>query len=139
MIRDFDNLLAYLDARRRTPFAWGTRANDCVSFAGGAVEALTGDDVLGRCGHTWSTARGAARVLHQVGGVAGAADLMLPRLLAPAFALRGDVGLVELDGRPCLVVFEGELLVGPGEAGRVYLPRPLALAAWSATPLEARP
>lgn len=128
MIRNHSALVAYLDARVRTGFAWW--AQDCVTLAARAAQAQTGVNYLRRIGRRWSTAAGAARVLHELGGLETATDAMLRRIPPPR-AHRGDVGLVELDGRPCLVVIEGELLVGPGLAGLVRLPRRLLKTAWS--------
>lgn len=132
MMRNHTAWVAFLEARATVPFAWGRRANDCISFAGQAVHALTGDDVLARCGHDWATRRGALRVLAAVGGRAAAADLMLTRLKSPGLAQRGDVGLVETEAFRALVVVEGHTLVGPGVSGLVRLPRSAMSLAWSA-------
>lgn len=131
MLRDYDALVAFLDTHARTPFAWWDF--DCVTCAAQGVEAQTGVDpltpVLPR---RWRTARGAARALHLVGGLAAAVDLALPRV-AVGSAMRGDVGLVErLNGRQSLVLVEGDLVVGPGFDGLVRLPRAAVLVAWSA-------
>ena len=56
-------LADYVEARRRTPFAWGE--HDCMSFGIGAIEAITGTIVWPV---TWSTAIEAARVLEEAGG-----------------------------------------------------------------------
>lgn len=130
--RDFGAWVAFIESRQAMPHAWGKRANDCISFAALAVQALTGDDVLARCGHDWAGRRGALRVLAKVGGRAAAADLMLTRLPSPAFAHRGDVGLVETPAFASLVVVEGQLLVAPGASGLVRLPRSAMSIAWSA-------
>lgn len=131
-MRDYEALIAYLDARVRTPFAWGSAAHDCVSFAAGAVEALTGNNPLAKAGRTWSGERGAVRVLRHLGGLEAAADSVLERLAAPSLAHRGDVGLAKIGDRSSLVIFEGVTVVGPGLNGLVRLPRSLASSAWSA-------
>lgn len=132
MVRDIAALIALLEGRASRPFEWGHDKHDCVSFAAAAVEAQTGENPIRRLGYTWSTERGAARLLNRLGGVAAVADLALTRLPAPAFAHRGDIGLVEIEGRQSLVVIEGELVAGPGLAGLVRGPRSALTLAWSA-------
>lgn len=130
VVRDFDALVAFLDQNLRTPFAWGEF--DCVIFAARAVEALTGVDRLADAtSRKWRTARGAARALAAAGGLEAAVDGVLPKI-SPAFAHRGDVALVEVEGRASLCIFEGDSIVGPGEVGLVRLPRLAASCAWSA-------
>jgi hypothetical protein len=133
-MRDFDAFIALLESRARTPFAWGHDKHDCFSFAGAAVEALTGDNPIRRCGHRWSTEAGALRVLDRLGGVAAAVDRVLPRLDAPSFAQRGDVGMIDLGGRQLLCVFEGHVLVAADLSGLARVPRRVATVAWSAEP-----
>lgn len=128
--RDYDAWVAYLDARALRPLAWGSRANDCISFAAGAVEALTGRDLIAAAGFRWASAAGAARVLKRVGGIAGALDLVLPRTEC-AMAHRGDVGLAVIEGRESCVVIEGALVVGPGVERLVRVPRAVLVQAWS--------
>jgi hypothetical protein len=127
-IRDHAALVAYLDARVRAPFAWWEQ--DCVSFGARAAQVQTGRDLLKAFGARWSTAAGAARVLKAHGGLAAAVDSLLPRI-APAMARRGDLGLVRIEPHDCLVVVEGDLVVGPGLTGLVRLPRGRLTAAWS--------
>ena len=130
-MRNYEAMIALVESRARAPLAWGDHANDCVSFARASVTALTGADPMAGLGHHWKTARGAARVLKHLGGLAAAADTVLPRI-EPAMARRGDVGLVRIEGRDSLVIVEGETVVGPGEAAQVRLPRGMMTAAWSA-------
>lgn len=130
MVRDHNALVAYIGARMRAPFAWG--ANDCVTFAAGAVRAQTGRDPLGAIAARWSTARGAAHVLRKFGGMEAAVSSVLPPI-APAMAARGDVaGWLDAQGRLQLAIVEGQTLVGPGEAGIVRLSRSAMVKAWSA-------
>lgn len=131
-MRDHSAFIALLESRATRPFDWGHDRHDCVSFAAACVEALTGDNPIRRAGMTWTTERGALRVIARMGGLAACVDSVLPRLPATAFAHRGDVGLVEFEGRESLVVFEGHLLVGAGVEGLLRLPRELAKIAWSA-------
>lgn len=131
MTRDFDALVAFLEARAAMPFAWGK--NDCVTFAAGAVLAMTGEDALAFPDRrpTWKSAAGAARRLAQFGGLEAAVSTVLTEIPV-AMAHRGDVGLVEVEGRQNLCIFEGDLIVAPGEAGLVRQARANAVRAWSA-------
>lgn len=129
-MRNPEALVALIEARSRSPFEWGP--NDCVTFAAHAVRVQTGRNPLVGLGrHRWRSAHGAARALARFGGLEAAVDSVLPRI-APAMAHRGDVGLVELDGRASLVIFEGPTVVGPGPTGLERLPRGVVRVAWSA-------
>lgn len=127
--RDHLALVLLIEARMRAPLAWGKRAHDCVSFAGAAALAQTGEDFLKGL-PDWTTARGAARVLKGLGGLEAAVDGVLPTVPL-ALAQRGDIGLVEIDGVASLMVIEGETLVGPGVDGLVRRPRGDLRKAWS--------
>lgn len=122
--------MRYLRERRSHPFAWGRRANDCVSYAAGAVLALTGRDALAGL-PDWRSRRGAIRALAGVGGIEPALDGLFPRV-AISRAQRGDVALIATevagDDAMLLAIVEGEILSGPGG---VTLPRGAMLAAWS--------
>jgi hypothetical protein len=126
-MRNFDAHIALAEARMRAPLAWGE--HDCVSFAAASAQAQTGRDYRAAMGCTWRTAAGAARILKARGGLVTATDAVLART-PTAMAHRGDIGLVEIDGRESLVVIEGDLVVGPGVAGLVRLPRAALKAAW---------
>lgn len=130
MVRDFDALIAFLEARALTPFIWGE--NDCVTFAAGAVRAMTGEDLLAFPGRhpSWSTASGAARRLAKFGGLEAAVSSALTEIPV-AMAHRGDVGLLEIDGLQSLCIFEGEIVIGPGLSGLVRQTRANAVRAWS--------
>lgn len=117
-------LAAYFDARRNVPFAWGT--NDCSSFAAGAIEAMTGE----------------APPLPEYEGAAGAArelavqplrerveELFGPEIL-PAFARRGDLILMLLEGRETLGVCDQDRIACAGTDGILLAPRSIAVAAW---------
>lgn len=131
MPRDYDALGRYLAERRTMPFAWGRKANDCVSFAGGAAFAQTGKDWL--TGLRWSSQRQAIGLLTRLGGLDVAISARLPEI-APAHAHRGDIAGVACDDMPGgirLMVIVGELLVGPGERGGEFQARAAMIRAWS--------
>jgi hypothetical protein len=127
-MRDLASQAAWIAGREAVPFAWGT--NDCVTFAAGAVAALTGADPLGGIS-AWSDERSAVRALAQRGGLAEAVSGMLERVPV-AMAMRGDVGMVEGALGPARVIIEGLTLVGPGPDGIERWRRECLIDAWSA-------
>lgn len=122
-------LLAYLDAARGRPFAWGS--HDCALFAAGAVEAQTGEDIGARWRGRYTTARGAARVLRAEGcdGLAAAAGASLAEI-APLAAGPGDVALVSGDHGEALGVVQGAAVYVVRPDGLGLVPLTAALRAW---------
>lgn len=123
-------LVDYLDDRADWAFGYGAepRTHDCVRFMAGGVEAVTGVDVVKRFGATWTTERGARRILRRAGGLAAAVGSVM-REISPTLAMRGDAGMTEAGQ---LVLVEGDLVVGPGpERGLVRLPRAALARAWT--------
>lgn len=117
----------YLRSMARARFQWG--ACDCVLFAAGAVQAVTGArPALPR----WTTRRQALRELARRGGLAAATDAVLPRLAAPAMAQRGDLVLVQPHGQaaPALAVCVGHAWAAPGRGGVNFGDLQHATAAW---------
>lgn len=141
--RDLLGLLRFLEERACMPFAFGRDGNDCVAFAGGAVEAQTGVDPLADL--QWSTIEEARALLKAEGGMRAALDRRFRRV-PPAMAQRGDIAGVACAsfvpaaaGQPGrgfgtrLMVVEGDTLAGPGERGIRRMPRAAMAAAWSAS------
>lgn len=130
MHRDFEALQRYLDARATMPFAWGSRANDCISFYAGAARAMTGARLIS--GLRWTTERGAARVINRLGGIEAAIDARMTPC-PPAFAQRGDAAGVADDRFGLLLMLvEGDMLVGPGNGRRLMrAPRSAMVRAWT--------
>lgn len=137
--RDIPALIAYLDSRLTMPHAWGSSANDCISFADGAVVAQTGESALE--GLSWSNKAGALRVLKSIGGLVEGLDSRFERIPL-ARARRGDIAGVPADSmldvgadelaliglHPMIV--EGATLCSPGEHGLRRAPRRAATIAW---------
>lgn len=118
---------AYLKAHRHTPYAWGV--NDCVTFACGLVAAMTGTTLLQP---TWTDEATALRALVPLGGLEAAATSVLGAPVSGwKHAHRGDVVLVEQDGRPALMICTGHTLCGPNHAGGLaHLKLSAALKVW---------
>jgi hypothetical protein len=129
MVRDFDALLKFIEARAQQPFVWGSAANDCVSYAAAAVLALTGRDTLGDL--TWASEDEAFAVLNEVGGLEAAITARLLSI-SPSMAQRGDVAGVMSGNMLGLTIVEGATLVGPGLRRTHRRPRSDMVAAWRA-------
>lgn len=56
----------YVAAHEQQAFAWG--AHDCIMFACGAIEAITGKDPAHHWRGKYASAFGAARIFHDWGG-----------------------------------------------------------------------
>lgn len=122
-----ERLADFIETRRDTPFAWGV--NDCAGFAFHAVEAITGVDPIASL-RRYKTPLGAARILTREGGMRALVTARLGEPVGAASAQRGDVVLVQIDGRDTLVVCTGDRLAGPGVDGLVLLPLSAGLVAW---------
>jgi len=88
---DWDmRLAAYLEPLRLRPFEWGD--HDCCLFCAGAVEAMTGVDVMGEFRGRYSTALGSARALKKI-GAGTLEDTLGTKFARVAFPLahRGDL------------------------------------------------
>ncbi len=83
-------LAAYLEPLRLRAFAWGS--HDCCTFAGGAVEVMTGIDPIAEFRGRYSTARGSVRALRKFGAgdLAATLDGKFERVPA-SLAQRGDI------------------------------------------------
>lgn len=121
-----ERLEAFLRERAARPFAWG--AQDCVTFAADAVEAMTGVDPIADLRGRWTTPRQALREMERHGGLWRA---ILSRLeeIPIGEARRGDVGLI-LGRRPATVVVLADRVVGPGRDGLCAIPRDQLVSAY---------
>lgn len=111
----------------REPFAWGRR--DCCLWAADATWALTGMDPAADVRGTYDDERGALRVLQRLGGLcAVAARGGAP--IRPAFAIDGDVGLVQWQETELLAVRVGEVWLAVSRTGLIAAPADAAVGAW---------
>lgn len=125
-------LHTFLEAARGRPFSWGRW--DCCILAADAVQVLTGTDPLAPFRGRYRSARGAARLLKPLGGLAGGCTALLGTPIAPLLAQRGDIVLIE-DGPggrlACGVVdLTGRAVACPGDAGLLFVPLARARHAW---------
>ena len=107
-----ERLFEYVAARNTRPFKWGKGEQDCCSFAAGGVLAMTDVDLMADI-PDYATAD-EADVILAADPLEALMDARLPRRESPSFALRGDVGLMLLDGSPTLALVDGAMLIAPG-------------------------
>ena len=125
-----ERLAAYVDARRSALFVWGE--HDCVLFAAGAIEAITGVDVAADARGGYSTGPQALRWLDDR-PLEAVVTRRLGQPVSGAFAQRGDVALVTSDYPGfdhALAVVLGPHLAVPGARGLVYRRLTDAIVAW---------
>lgn len=119
-------LAAFLDARRGTPFAYGS--HDCVLMAADWIVEATGEDPIAEIRGSWNDIREALRLSEDL------RDQVTRRLgaeIGPQFARRGDIVLHEETDRPGLGICVGEKFAAPLTAGGiVLLPMLRAVCAW---------
>ena len=106
-----ERLRAFVEAAARTPFAYGS--HDCLLFATGAIEAMTGTDLAAAARGTYRDAEGAAAALAAFagGGVLEAAERVAAehglQEIAWPLAQRGDVAVVRTPLGPALGICTG--------------------------------
>lgn len=131
-LRDWDvRLGAYLSTNLERGFRWGV--NDCVLFALGAAEAMTGVDAAANLRGTYESALGAVRAMRRIFGApdlaaaaAAFANLWGGEEISPLMARRGDIVLAECltpEGGQGLALgvvgLDGQTAVFVGPAGTV--------------------
>jgi len=114
-------LRAYLAAQADAPFAYGVA--DCGSFAGGAVEAMTGENPHAKVAGRYKTMKGALRALKRLGHddhVAYAASVLTE--IDPLYAQWGDIAAVPSDEGLALGVVIGAHIEVRTPQGRGVVP-----------------
>lgn len=104
------------------PFAYGTF--DCGAFAGGAVEAMTGENPHAQIAGRYTTLTGALRVIRKMGykdHIAFAASFG-EELNNPLAAQFGDIAVVEGEDGPALGVVTGPHIAVLSPAGGHKVP-----------------
>lgn len=123
-------LIAYLTGVASKPFAAGQ--HDCALFTAGAVKAMTGTDHGSAWAGRYRSIRAGVRALKKAGHtdhVALVASLLDE--VAPAFALPGDVAVMEgAEGFGALGIVQGEGVYVLTETGMAIQPRSQMLRAF---------
>ena len=115
------NLRSYLAAQADAPFAFGSV--DCGAFAGGAVEAMTGDNPHAAVAGKYKTMAGALRALKRLGHedhIAYAASVLDE--IDPLYAQFGDIAVVDSPEGPALGVVIGAHIEIRTPEGRGVVP-----------------
>ena len=115
------DLRSYLAAQADAPFELGVV--DCGSFAGGAVEAMTGENPHAKVAGKYKTMAGALRALKRLGHedhIAYAASVL--NEIDPLYAQFGDVAVVDSPEGPALGVVIGAHIEIRTPVGRGVVP-----------------
>ncbi|TXH19019.1 MAG: hypothetical protein E6R03_01230 [Hyphomicrobiaceae bacterium] len=124
----------YIAASRATPFIWGR--SDCLHFAFGVVEPLTGRDLIGEMGGSgqYADAREGFSQLEKYfgGNLRGIADAVL-RSGRVSFARRGDIVLFEARNLKAYGIIDntGRQIAARTESGLAFIPVRFAVASWA--------
>lgn len=115
------DLRSYLAAQADAPFAYGS--TDCGAFAGGAIEAMTGENPHAAVAGKYKTMAGALRALKRLGHedhIAYAASVL--NEIDPLYAQIGDVAVVQAAEGHALGVVVGAHIEVRTPAGRGVVP-----------------
>ena len=127
-----NRLNRHLEACARKPFAWGE--HDCITFAAQGVVAAGGPDLMGCIARPWNRRR-AMLFVDLLGGVAGCITAlarvagMLP--VAPGYAMRGHLVLVDNNGQPAAGVVVGPTVAIVSDPGFALRPFKTITHAWA--------
>lgn len=124
-------LISFCRQGRDRTFEWGVF--DCVTWAADWVHELTGIDPISDIRGSWHDAASAVEVLTRLGGLRAAATSLLGAEAPLPFTQRGDVVLVEIEGREALGVCVGPYAITPAPpeiSGTVLVPMTKAVASW---------
>lgn len=110
-------LLRYIESRRDMPFDY-ERGNDCVMFAAGAIEAMTGENPLR---HEYSSVREARAILRANGGLFKMIDAIFERCTLQELQ-RGDIAVTSIGGRKFIAVVFNQFAIAPGREGIIMNP-----------------
>lgn len=114
-------LRAFLAAQADSPFVMGDM--DCGALAGGAIEAMTGENPHAKVAGKYKTMAGALRALKRLGHddhIAYAASLMTE--IDPLYAAFGDIAVVDSPDGPALGVVTGPHIEVRAPGGRGVVP-----------------
>jgi hypothetical protein len=125
-------LFQYLERRDAEPFKWG--AMDCCTLAADWIVEAVGCDVYVDFRGRYSTALGAARLFKPLGGLSTAVSQVMQANgfaeIQPNMAQRGDVALVEFEGRHFVGICVGLKVALPSAHGVVFTMSATPLKAW---------
>jgi len=128
-----ERLAAFVEARRATPFAWGTQ--DCMMFAADAVLVLRDVDIMTQYRGAYQTEAEGDALLDRDGGMeailATAAQAAGLAERAPKLARRGDLVLVEHGNLLMAGIVIGTAVAVTGSDGLAFVPTRMITRAWA--------
>jgi hypothetical protein len=122
-----ERLADYVEASRSAPFEYGKM--DCCHFAGGAVEAITGENPMR--GFDYGNRLGAERLIRAAGTLDALVNRVLGEPVHSSRAGRGDVVVADLEEGATVGICLGEQCVFITDpVGIVFRSRQVIRAAW---------
>ena len=122
-------LNAAIEAARDKPFKWGE--HDCCIFAANVVRDMTGADFAAGYRGQYHDARSALEIVAKNAGLEAIATQALGEPIPASKAKRGDVVLVDTEGRHALGICIGERVAAPGRDGLVFPLMDQWIKAWT--------
>lgn len=125
-------LAEQVEAARDKQFEWGT--HDCALWAADVVLAMTGVDVAAAYRGAYTDEASAREAMLRIdgGGLRAIGNRAFgPALNNVAMTQRGDVALVEIDGREAAGIVLGATVAVPGPRGLQFAPLDSIVAAWA--------
>ena len=132
-VRDWQTRFeALINAKINAPFVWGQ--NDCCTFAGDAVEAVTGMSPMASWPDKYQNQIGAMKVVKKHGGIRAIGDKVFGPFIVPFMAQVGDIGCfvepsAEGDGQT-FAVWCGSAWMCPGADGLMTVREDAITSAW---------
>ncbi len=121
-----------IEAHRPLPFRWAGRndSHDCCTFPAACLDAMTDGTYLDDLLANYSDEATALAYIAANGGLEQtlAKHLGVPKRVS--FMQRGDVALVERDGREFVGICAGDVVISAGPDGLVSNARQFAVKAW---------
>jgi len=129
-ISNWPTLLGHFFASNsEKPFVWGEW--DCALMAADAVKVMTDHDYAEALRFQYTDAKGAMRLIEPHGDLRGLIEHLLGSPITNHRLIqRGDVAVVDNEGRQCTGIVWGSGIFATGEKGLVSLPMSSIIAAW---------
>jgi len=121
--------MAVVDDAINRPFVWGD--HDCSLFAARCADAVHGTKIEAKHAGRYKTARGAAGRVKRAGGMSGLLEAEGFTSKHQNFAQRGDLAIIDQDGREALGVVLGGQIGAAGVDGLVMIPISAAKEVWA--------
>jgi len=117
-----------IDAALHEPFVWGQQ--DCSLFAAKCADAVNGTSIEAKHRGRYKTLRGATGRMKRLGGCEGVLRSEGFVKVLTLFAQRGDIVIINQEGREAMGVINGGKIVAASHDGLVFLPMTEAVGVW---------